>query len=163
MFVTILMRSDIIWYVVAPYTSVTRTVNVEALLTVGVPDISPVDELSVRPAGSVPVAMVHVNGAVPPVAARNSEYAMVLVPSGSVVVVITGVGLTTMLKSFAAVYPEASVTWMVKPDVLVAVGVPEITPDEESMLTPGGKLPAVMAQVNGVEGEADDVAVRVVR
>ena len=57
---------------VAPLTSFTWAVKFEVAAVVGVPVICPV-EFSVRPGGKVPVATVHDNGAVPPVAVRVCE------------------------------------------------------------------------------------------
>ena len=49
------------------------TLNVRTLLAwaVGVPEIKPVVEFSVRPAGNTPEATCQLNGGVPPVAARD--------------------------------------------------------------------------------------------
>ena len=55
-----------------PPLSVTLTVNVDVPDAVGVPLIAP-DELSVNPAGRLPLTMDHVNGAVPPAAVRICE------------------------------------------------------------------------------------------
>ena len=51
--------------------SATRTVKLANVTEVGVPPI--VEPFSVSPAGSVPATIDHVNGAVPPVAARACE------------------------------------------------------------------------------------------
>jgi hypothetical protein len=50
--------------------SVTIAVKSEVPAVVGVPDMAPVDALRVRPAGSVPVEMDQVKGAVPPDAVK---------------------------------------------------------------------------------------------
>ena len=42
------------------------TVNVLAAAAVGIPEMIPVDAVSVRPVGSAPAVMDHVKGAVPP-------------------------------------------------------------------------------------------------
>ena len=64
--------------------------------TLGVPEITPVDAFSDRPAGSVPVA-AYVYGPVPPVAVTVWLYAVPAVPAGNVVgSTVTGV-LTVML------------------------------------------------------------------
>lgn len=42
------------------------TVKVLAAAAVGIPEIVPVDAVSVRPAGSEPAVIDHVKGAVPP-------------------------------------------------------------------------------------------------
>src|SRR6516162_7091563 len=49
--------------------AVTCTVKLEVPEAVGVPEITPVPAVSVSPAGSVPLAIDHVYGGVPPVAA----------------------------------------------------------------------------------------------
>ena len=49
--------------------AVTVMVNVDVPVAVAVPEISPVEEASVSPAGSVPLAIDQVYGGVPPVAA----------------------------------------------------------------------------------------------
>ena len=46
--------------------SVALTVKALMPVVVGVPEILPVAAFSVKPAGSVPVVMVHVTGFVPP-------------------------------------------------------------------------------------------------
>jgi hypothetical protein len=53
-----------------PFASVTRTVKFEVPATVGVPLITPVPLFRLRPAGSDPTVILHVNGAAPPVAAK---------------------------------------------------------------------------------------------
>lgn len=52
------------------------------------------EELSVMPLGRLPAETVHVNGGVPPVAARVWEYDLPASPCGSDVVVMLGAGLT---------------------------------------------------------------------
>ena len=63
------------------------TVKVIAPVVVGVPEITA--PVRVNPAGSVPLEMLHVIGAVP-VAARVALYAVPTVPFGKVVVVMAG-------------------------------------------------------------------------
>jgi hypothetical protein len=68
---------------VASAVSVTLTTGVNVPDTVGVPEITPVDELIVTPAGNVPAVTDHVYGVVPPVAATVVEvYATLICPSG---------------------------------------------------------------------------------
>lgn len=58
---------------VRPRLSVTVTTNEAVPADVGVPEIVPVDEPIVRPAGRAPDEMVHDNGLVPPLDARVCE------------------------------------------------------------------------------------------
>ncbi len=62
------------------------TVNVEVPAIVGVPVIAPLEEFSVKPAGSVPDNTDHVTPEV--FAARVAEYAVPVVAAGRLVVVI---------------------------------------------------------------------------
>src|SRR5579859_7330585 len=60
--------------------------------------------------------------------------------------VMVGCSLTVMLKLFEEVCGAPvleSLTWTVKVDVPVAVGVPVMAPDELLMLRPGGRVPTV--------------------
>ena len=52
-FVTVMVKEDVV--AVAVLESVTRAVSALDVSTVGVPEMTPVEELSVRPGGSVPV------------------------------------------------------------------------------------------------------------
>jgi hypothetical protein len=63
--------------------SAISTVNVSATAVVGVPEMMPVFESRVRPAGSCPAEIVKVYGAVPPVADMVALYAILTVPEGS--------------------------------------------------------------------------------
>ena len=53
--------------------SVTLTVNEEVPDAVGVPEIAPVEALSVSPAGSEPLLTLHEYGVAPPVACNVAE------------------------------------------------------------------------------------------
>src|SRR5574340_1247130 len=68
--------------------SVTWTVKRNAPLVAGRPVMTPVEELRDNAAGSVPVLIAQVYGAVPPSAISVAEYAMPAAPFGSDVVVI---------------------------------------------------------------------------
>ncbi|MCI0525279.1 MAG: hypothetical protein L0Y75_08470, partial [Acidobacteria bacterium] len=61
---------------------------------VGVPLISPVEELIERPGGSEPEEIDHIRAPVPPVAWSVCEYSAFKMPEGSDVVVTSGGGLT---------------------------------------------------------------------
>ena len=63
---------------------------------VGVPEIAPA-ELMAKPAGRVPLVMVHVYGGMPPLAAMAPEYAVPTVPATSAPVVTAGAAGTVMV------------------------------------------------------------------
>src|SRR5579871_4702960 len=75
---------------ISEFASVNCTVKLLMPLPVGVPEIIPVLEASVSPVGSVPDAMDHVYGVVPPVAASVVLYATFCVALGADVVVSVG-------------------------------------------------------------------------
>jgi len=58
-----------------PKASTARTVKLLVAAVVGVPLITPVLLFMLKPAGNVPTLMLHVNGALPPLAARPLLYA----------------------------------------------------------------------------------------
>src|SRR5690242_10358445 len=64
----------------APEASVTWTENAEGPAVAGFPEMAP-DESRASPTGSTPLNKDHVYGAVPPDAARESEYAVPTVAS----------------------------------------------------------------------------------
>jgi hypothetical protein len=68
--------------------SVTSKPKVEAAELVAVPEIVPVLELSVSPAGITPDTCDHVNGATPPFTDSGAEYDAPTLPEGNEVVVI---------------------------------------------------------------------------
>jgi hypothetical protein len=77
--------------------SATENVSGVALaLAVGVPLIVPVDGVSDRPAGRVPLVRAQVYGVVPLVAARLAVYAVPTWPFGNEVVVMTSVAGATV-------------------------------------------------------------------
>ena len=130
--------------------SVTCTVNEAVPAAVGVPLICPVELLSVSPAGREPALIDQLYGVVPPLACNVVEYAVPTVPPGSDEVVTVGgcaAAATAMLNAFVAVLFAASFTWTVNDKVPAAVGVPEITPVDETRLNPAGKVPALTTQV----------------
>ena len=133
--------------------SVTCTVNDTVPAVVGVPEITPVDEARLNPAGKAPALIDQLYGVVPPLACSVVEYAVPAVPPGSDVVVIVGgcaAAATAMLNAFVAVLFAASVTCTVNDTVPAVVGVPEITPVDEARLNPAGKAPALIDQLYGV-------------
>src|SRR4029078_8696497 len=91
--------------------SVALTVKVAVPAVVGVPDRAPVED-RVTPAGSVPEAMVHVYGPVPPVAVSVWLYAVPTVaPARDEVDTVTGTAAlaTTMLRALVAEAARVSV------------------------------------------------------
>ena len=75
---------------------------------------------------------------------------MPVVPPGNDDVVIVGgcgAAATAMLNAFVAVLFAASVTFTVIDTVPAVVGVPEITPVDETKVSPAGSVPALKLQV----------------
>src|ERR1700722_15550112 len=70
--------------------SMTSKPKVELAELVAVPEIVPVLELSVSPAGITPDTCDHVKGATPPFSDSGAEYDAPTFPDGSEVVVIWG-------------------------------------------------------------------------
>jgi hypothetical protein len=122
--------------------SVTLTVKLLDPAAVGVPEIVPF-AASISPAGSDPLAIVHVKGGVPPIAASVWEYAVPTIPVGSDEVEICKAGGLIVIDNAAAadVDGEAlSATFTVKLLDPAAVGVPEIVPFAAS-ISPAGSDP----------------------
>ena len=86
------------------------TVNPNVPPDVGVPETAPVEAFSVSPGGRLPVVMLHVYGAFPPVAATLCEYACPTVPPGSELVVMVSGSATVMDSDFVADCEALSVT-----------------------------------------------------
>ena len=61
------------WVAVLLLESVTFAVNEDVPDAVGVPEIAPVEEFSVSPAGSEPLLTLHEYGVVPPLACNVAE------------------------------------------------------------------------------------------
>jgi hypothetical protein len=75
--------------------SVTFAVNVSAATAVvGLPDITPVLDASVNPAGKLPELTLHVYGGVPPIACSVAEYSVPTAAVANNVVVTFGTGFT---------------------------------------------------------------------
>jgi hypothetical protein len=92
---------------------------------------------------------------VPPVADIGLEYAVLAVPAGSEAEIVNpaGAGAATIIDRGANLLCTglpASVTDTVKPDVPLAVGLPEIRPVDVFRLSPAGSCPEAMLQVYGV-------------
>jgi hypothetical protein len=98
-------------------------VKFETPVAVGVPEITPVPAVSASPAGSAPLAIDHVYGGVPPLAARVAEYAVPATPIGSAVVVTAsppGAGTVSVVLPLTA----PSVAEIVVVPALTAVASP---------------------------------------
>jgi len=114
---------------------------------VGVPLITPVLLFMLKPAGNVPTLMLHVNGALPPLAVKPLLYAAPIVPSNGVPL---SDGTAYVMMDFAASidWPLESTTRTVKLLVAAVVGVPLITPVLLFMLSPDGNAPSLILHVN---------------
>jgi hypothetical protein len=121
----------------APAASLTWMVKVPG--AVGVPVMAPVEALSVRPCGRVPVATENVYGAVPPL--------MVIAgllngtptwPEFVVEQVMLGAGTIVYRQVVATTTPFESVTWILK--VPGAVGVPVMAPVDVFNVRPAGRV-----------------------
>src|SRR5207253_880255 len=129
--------------------SVTRTVKLLDPAVPGVPDMVP-PAARLNPAGSVPLATVHVYGGVPPEAVSACEYATPTVPAGSDDVVIPkGGALMVSDSAFVVLPPPLSVNPAVKAAVPGVEGVPLITPVDAARLNPCGNVPTDIVQVTG--------------
>ena len=130
--------------------SVTRTVNGNVPLAVGVPLIRPVLALMPTPAGNAPAVNAHEYGVTPPAAVNCSEYGWLITPcaTGQAFVIATAEAIT-ILQLNVAVWDAASVTRTVKMKFPFTEGVPLINPDSGVRLNPNGKSPDDTAQVTG--------------
>lgn len=122
--------------------SATATVKVAVPVAVGVPEITPALD-SVSPSGKLPDAIDHVYPGVPPVALRVVVYELPTTPDPRLRERTASPGGTTVMDT----WPDAvctgdplSFTAMVKVDVPLVVGVPEIAPALESV-RPAGSVP----------------------
>ena len=126
---------------VAPTESFTCTVEFAVTLAVGIPEITPVVEEIVIPAGSDPDTTLHEYGVNPPAATREVEYATPTVPSGCGPPVKLS-GETMVIEAAAvAVALVLSSTCTVKFEAPCAVGVPVIKPVVGDIVSPAGKDP----------------------
>ncbi len=95
---------------VPPAESFTCRVNVEDPAAAGVPETAPVLLFNASPPGSVPAVIVHVYGAVPPLAPTVVLYAVPAAPLGSDVVVIATGAATAIETGAFTCCPETSLT-----------------------------------------------------
>ncbi len=125
--------------------SVTCTVKVAVAAVDGVPAIAPV-ALNVSPAGNAPALTPHVYPPVPPVAARDCEYATPTTPPGSDDVLTLSPAVPAIDNCFVAFAELLSVTCTVKVAVPAADGIPAIAPTALSV-NPTGSAPALTLHV----------------
>jgi hypothetical protein len=136
----------------------TLAVKLQTPGVVAVPEMTPF-EASASSGGSEPEVTCHWYGAWPPVAASVCEQAAPAVPEGrgEAVAMASGVRVIVSENAKLAVSDLASATVAVKAEAPAAVGVPAITPPEESV-RPAGNAPDVTAQeYGGVPQQADRV------
>jgi hypothetical protein len=139
-----------------PLPSVTTTVKTPPAM--GVPLRAPVEVLSVRPVGRVPLPIEKTNGEVPPVTVMlglfTAEPAVNELIPGHVSV---GPAATAKAQLGVAVTPLESVAWMVKEPL--AVGVPVMAPVEALSVRPAGRVdPLATVKVKGPTPPAGTIA-----
>jgi hypothetical protein len=149
---TTMLRLAVAVLAVGVSESVTVTVKLEVPAVVGVPDITPVEALRIRPAGKLPVVTAHEYGVMPPVACKVAPaYTELTTPTASeleVVVTLSGPTEIAILKLALAIFAvgvseSVAVTVKLKVPTNVPVGVPEITPVKAFNDKPTGRLPVV--------------------
>jgi hypothetical protein len=117
------------------------TLKVEVPAAVGVPAITPVEEMA-RPTGHVPDVTDHVYGGTPPVAARVCEYGAPRKLVGKVEGVATASGprLMVSVNDRPTKCRVASLTLTLNVEIPAVTGIPPITPAEERARR-GGSAP----------------------
>ena len=113
---------------------------------VGLPESNPV-EANASPGGKLPDATDHVSGVVPPVAANTVENGVLTEPCGSgfAVEIVKLDALMVSENVLRATVFALSVTRTSKENVPDWVVVPEINPDELTLI-PDGSVPVAKAQ-----------------
>lgn len=112
-----------------------------------VPVIAPVELFRVSPAGSAPLTMLNVKGAMPPDVEINVDTGPTAIPGSDVDTMLifeAGLAATVPENCLDCVWATESVTVMVKLKAeppLVSKGVPDSTPVEVFKLTPDGNVP----------------------
>ena len=137
------------WEAVTAFASRAVTVNEYAPEIVGVPLMVPVDVSRFKPAGSVPLLIANVTGAVPPDVCTVWLYAWLISGTGIVTVLIASAAAMLPLYDCVALTLFASVAVTVKLYAPDAPGVPLIAPVDASKLKPDGNAPAEIASVTG--------------
>ena len=106
--------------------------------------------MSDRPAGRLPVAILHTYGVLPPLATSVCVYDMLTVPSDRDAVAIERAEYIVIDNARVATAPLLSVTCTVKLLVPAVVGVPLITPVALLRVNPAGSVPTVILHIYGV-------------
>lgn len=132
-----------------PTLSVTRTVKALIPTAVGIPEMTPPDDMD-NPAGKAPIAIDQVIAPVPPEDVRVDEKGPPSAPSGNEDVVTAGAGFTTMLNASVACAPLQQATFAVNEAVPDEADVPVIAPLLEFNARPVGREPESIVQVLGV-------------
>ena len=135
---------------VAPLSSVICTVKLLVPAVAGVPLITPVDALRLKPPGSVPTEILQLYGVLPPVAVNVWLYATFAVAWFRLFVVMLKPEYIVIDNAWVAVAPLASVALTVKLLVPAVVGVPLISPVLVLSDSPAGRLPVAIAHVIGL-------------
>ena len=130
--------------------SATVAVKLVVPAAVGVPEMIPVEALRFSPAGRLPPLIDHAYGETPPFACSTVEYCEPTEPEGRLEVPIesvVGAMLIDNVADFVCAGLSESATEIVKLAVPLAVGVPEIKPDDVLRLSPAGILPETKDQM----------------
>ena len=128
---------------VHPYCRVAVIVKTNVPVAFGVPESTPVEELSVNPPGNVPAVLDHEIVPVPPVAVNVWLYVAPCTELGRLGGSIVIVGQTTLVVyAWLVAQPLSSDIVMVKLYWPKAVGVPDKTPANDSD-NPVGNAPEV--------------------
>ena len=132
--------------------SVALIVKLNWPAVVGVPEMTPVVPLSVKPFGSDPLETVKVYGPVPPVAEIVWLYGVPMTPGGSVAgftVIMGHPGAPAITIEYGLLpgHAFASVAVTVKLKVPAVVGVPEMTPVLALSVKPVGSAPLEIVKV----------------
>src|SRR5690348_1064732 len=141
------------WFAGADALSVTRALNVNDPVAVGVPLMRPLLEFRLKPSGSAPVVTDQEYGGFPPVAVSVCEYADPTdAPGKGAVVVIARFDVAAVMvraKALLALPVPLSVTCVVNWNVPAAVGVPARSPLLEFKEIPAGNAPDETDHVYG--------------
>jgi hypothetical protein len=137
--VTVIERACV---TVADMLSIALTVKFAVPTPDGVPLIAP-PGLSEQPAGNAPAEIDHVNGGVPPLAAKLYGYGAPTSPLGNDIVVIVGADATLIERATVTDARTLSATLRVKSAGPASVGVPLIWPPR-LIDKPAGSAPAAI-------------------
>jgi hypothetical protein len=125
--------------------SVTRTVKSDVPDVVGVPLITPADDMLI-PSGNRPETIDQKKGPFPPVTVMFAEYSTPTVPEGNELVVIDNASTMVsvkILESVCCMNRDISFTVTVTPKSPALVGVPAICPVAGRIASPGGSPDAL--------------------